>query len=127
MSASIRCWLQSPMTRIFPDSRPHGGGGRPFLPCAARGEVECFQVGIRTDGISPNYMSARPSDLQTAGGASIPAATVDVLVPNSPRARTSTPGFRLEGSPHGAGSGPRPNPASGRGARCFWGQKGIMD
>ena len=69
MAASIRCWSQTPMTRIFPDSRPPRGPSRPFLLCAARGEVECFQVGVRTDGISPNYKIAEAGDLRSPGGA----------------------------------------------------------
>ena len=52
-----------------------------FELSAARGEVECLQVGIRTDGLDPNYMRAEVSDLAGSRRGGISAENVDIFYP----------------------------------------------
>jgi len=45
MSKKFSLWMQDPMTRIFPNDVPPNTSRRAFELTAARGEVECCQVG----------------------------------------------------------------------------------
>lgn len=81
MSKGFSLWMQGPMTRIFPNDVPPNTGGGTFELTAARGEVECCQVGVRTDDIYPNYMRAEVSNLIGPRGATISAENVDILYP----------------------------------------------
>jgi hypothetical protein len=69
------------MTRIFPDDVPPNGGKGSFELTAARGEVECCQVGVQTDGIYPNTVRAEVSDLTGPRGTTIARENVDILYP----------------------------------------------
>ncbi|MDD5706025.1 MAG: DUF4091 domain-containing protein [Kiritimatiellae bacterium] len=77
-------WAQGPMRRIFADDPvPHGPARRIEL-FAARGETECFQIGVRTDPDRTEwskYIVAKASDLRGPGGISLPASGVDLLYP----------------------------------------------
>ena len=92
MSTSIRLWLQDPMTRIFPDTSAPGGRAGGFELSACRGEVECFQIGIRTEGISPNYLKAEAIELKGRQGATIPTENVDILYPEFVPVKWATQG-----------------------------------
>jgi len=81
MKKIFSLWMQGPMTRVFPHDVPPRAGGGSFELAAARGEVECCQVGVRTDNINPNYLRAEVSNLIGPHGAAIPAANVDILYP----------------------------------------------
>lgn len=84
MAELFRLWLQEPMTRIFPDSAGRNNSAeksRPFHLSAARGETECFQIGVRTEGISPNYLNAELIELKGPGDAEISRDNIDFLYP----------------------------------------------
>ena len=89
MSKGFRLWIQGPMTRVFPDDLPPETREGVFELCAARGEVECCQVGVRVDDVdpsrihagNPNHIRATVSDLTGLHGAAIAAGQVDILYP----------------------------------------------
>jgi len=74
-------WTQSAMRRIFPLDPPPRPRPRPVALSAARGETECFQVGVHAGGLRYNYMLAEVSDLKTSRGETIPADAADVFYP----------------------------------------------
>ena len=80
-NSTLKLWTQGPMRRIFPDTQPPSAGAGTLLISAARGETECFQVGVRFAGLSVNYLRAEIKDLKRRDGMAIAADNVDLLYP----------------------------------------------
>jgi hypothetical protein len=79
MRDRVTVWTQGPMARIFPNDVPPSAKTGPYTMSAARGETECFQVGVHMEGTRLNVMTATLSELVGPGRAIIPADHIDVL------------------------------------------------
>jgi len=77
--AELTLWATGPMTRIFPFDNPPEGARGEYTLKAARGETECFQIGVRTEGFRMERLWAEATDLAGPGGAVIPAANIEIL------------------------------------------------
>ena len=80
MKSTLDLWLQGPMERIFPNDPMPEHTGDTWEIWAARGEIECFQVGVRTKGL--NYLTAEAHELKQAEGAIISSDNIDLLYPD---------------------------------------------
>jgi hypothetical protein len=79
MPATVTVWTQDAMVRIFGDDPVPASARKKIELFAARGETECFQIGIHARGIDLNYLSASAEPLQGPGGKSLDRSCVQVL------------------------------------------------
>ena len=80
---SMQVWAQGPMRRIFPIDPVPRGASREISISAARGEYECFQVGVHVNGPPINVLTAEAGDLKGTEGARIAAGNVSILYPET--------------------------------------------
>lgn len=79
MPASVTVWTQDAMLRIFGDEPVPQNARRTIELSAARGEVACFQLGIRARGIDLNFLAARAEAPAGPRGSSLHRQGVEVL------------------------------------------------
>ena len=76
---SLSIWTQHSMSRIFPHQSIPQGELTPPLLCAARNEVEDFQIGVHGPSEALNDLQAEAHDLVTEKGECISRECVDIL------------------------------------------------
>lgn len=77
--SGVTLWTTGPMTRIFPFDEAPELARSEYAMKAARGETECFQIGVRMEGLRMERLEAEATGLDGPGGALIPAEKVEIL------------------------------------------------
>ena len=63
VTGAVDVWTESPLTRVFPDTRPGVGARQEVRLYAARGERESFQICVRSEGESTEGVDVKADAL----------------------------------------------------------------